>query len=276
MQREMDGMLREHPYARAYIDDVVVFSNSLKEHLNHLSKIFALFESWNITLKASKTYFGYLSISLLGQKVNSFELATSVEKLKAITDLSFPKTLKDLETYFEMTGYLRDYVEHYAQKAEALQRRKTALLKNSPIKGTARKNFSCRTLMENLSQDELNSYETFKADFSKPSWLTHFDVSRELYADIDASKKGFGVMVYHRKKKMEKSESDQKPPSKREVDPILFLSKTLTGAESRYWPTELEMAALVLSNLSLPVEPRYNEYQIQGVCAANSRCMYKS
>lgn len=98
----MDGIFREYPYAKAYIDDVIVFSDSLDDHLRHLSTIFALFDEWNITLKASKTYFGYFNISLLSQKVNSFELFTISEKLKVISELSFFKFLKELETYLEM------------------------------------------------------------------------------------------------------------------------------------------------------------------------------
>ena len=35
------------------------------------------------------------------------------------------------------------------------------------------------------------------------------------------------------------------PLKRQDVDPILFLSKTLSAAESRYWPTELEMNGLV-------------------------------
>ena len=48
-------------------------------------------------------------------------------------------------------------------------------------------------------------------------------------------------MVYHSKG----PESEGQIPKQKDVEPILFLSKLLTEAESRYWPTELEIAALV-------------------------------
>lgn len=244
VQREMDGIFREYPYAKAYIDDVMIFSNSLKEHLNHFSTIFSLFQKWGITLKAVKTYLDYLSISLLGQKVDSFELATSADKLKAITELPFSRTLKDLKTYLDMTGYLRDYIPYYAQKSEPLHRRKTGLLKNGPVKGTARRNFNKGMILKEPNEEELKAYDMLQKDFSRSSWLTHFDASRVLYADIDASKKGFGVMIYHVKKnprtsdvgdlEKKKKRSPQEPLSKRQVEPILFLSKVFTGPESRY------------------------------------------
>ncbi len=78
---------------------MIVFSKTLKKHLNHLSQLFALFEKLNITLKTKKTYLDYLSISLLRQKVDSLDLITAKDKLKAIVKLSFLKTLKDLKKY---------------------------------------------------------------------------------------------------------------------------------------------------------------------------------
>ncbi len=87
---------------KAYIDDVIVFNKTLKKHLEHLSQLFALFDKLNITLKTKKTYFEYLSISLLRQKIDSLELITAENKLKVIVKLFFLKTLKNLKTYLKM------------------------------------------------------------------------------------------------------------------------------------------------------------------------------
>lgn len=50
-----------------------------------------------------------------------------------------------------------------------------------------------------------------------------------------------GGMLYHMKKEFENIEY----PLRADVKSIMFLSKMLTGAETRYWPTELELAGLV-------------------------------
>ena len=90
----------------------------------------------------------------------------------------------------------------------------------------------------------------------------HFDPTRRLYADIDASKAfGFGAVVYHVKDDDSNSDSatadcsdNSKPPAatirttypkKSSIEPIMFLSRRLSPAEHRYWPTELEIAGLV-------------------------------
>ena len=248
-QRQIDGILREfQEFAKAYIDDVVVFSATLEQHLDHLNKVFNLFEKYNIALKPSKTYLGYPSIALLGQRVDSLGMSTPIEKLEAIRKLKFPLTLNHLETYLGKTGYLRQYVPYYAQKAEPLMERKTWLLKASPSsKGRARKNFSRRTEISDPIDRELDAFEQLQDAFSKPSFLIHFDKTRCLYIDVDASKeRGFGVMAFHVRKKGTDDETVPKaPPPRTDVEPILFLSKILSDAEKRYWPTELEMAAVV-------------------------------
>jgi len=71
--------------------------------------------------------------------------------------------------------------------------------------------------------------------------LVHFDKTRPIYAFVDALKQyGFGVQIAHIK-----GDPITTTPIRTDVQPIMFLSKTLLGAESRYWPTELEVACLV-------------------------------
>ena len=66
------------------MDDVVIFSETLDDHVKYLRFIFKLFAKYNILINPKKIFLGYLFVNLLGQKVDSLELTTSEEKLKAI------------------------------------------------------------------------------------------------------------------------------------------------------------------------------------------------
>ena len=67
VQREIDRVLRPYrDFARAYVDDVVIASKTLNEHVEHLHKVFALFLQKGISIKLMKSYVGYPSIKLLG------------------------------------------------------------------------------------------------------------------------------------------------------------------------------------------------------------------
>lgn len=243
VQRQIDRVLRAYrKFARAYIDDIVIFSRTLEEHVVHLRQVFDVLKKNNISVKPTKAFIGYPSVRLLGQKVDSLGLATTEEKLAAIAKLKFPTTLRQLETYLALTGWLREYVEHYAKKAEPLQLRKTALLKGAPIAGTARRAYASKTKFLNPTNEERESYSQLQHALGVKRYLIHYSPIRQLFADIDSSKEtGMGGMIYHVKGTVKPGEY----PPRRDVEPIVFLSRLLTSAETRYWPTELELAGLV-------------------------------
>lgn len=247
VQRKMNNLLKQYrSFCKMYIDDVIVFSHFMNEHVCHLKMIFSLFAKMNIVLKSTKTYFDYFIIALLKQKINNWDFTTFENKFKTITNLLFSRSLKNFKTYLNMIKWLRNYISYYAQKAEPLQRQKITLLKNEFTQKTIKKKFSKRILLKTLSNNEIDAYNQLQADFSRLSWLTHFDKSRVLYADVNASKSGFGVMMYHVKNaKISASRFDEKFFTKKQIDFIMFLNKIFISIESRYWSTELKMADLM-------------------------------
>lgn len=242
VQRQTDKILRPiRDFARAYVDDMIAFSRTLSEHLEHLRRMFALFRERRISLNPKKSFLGYPSVTLLGQRVDSLGLSTSEEKLAAINSLQFPRSLRELETFLGLTGWLRSSIPRYAQRANPLQQRKTELTKAIPkeSKGHTRKRHSGSSFYE-PTEAELQAFKDLQEAFSSPTFLVHFDPSRRLYIDLDASKEwGFAAMIYH-------VIGDPDGPFPRtDVQPIMFLSKMLNQAEQNYWPTELEVAGIV-------------------------------
>ena len=55
------------------------------KHIAYLEKMFELFTQHNVTLNPQKVYIRYLSITLLGQKVNGLELTSAEKKVAAIS-----------------------------------------------------------------------------------------------------------------------------------------------------------------------------------------------
>lgn len=250
--RMMANILRGYEdFVAVYVDDIMVYSDSFDDHLAHLDKIFARLEEYNVTLSAAKTFLGFTEVTILGQKVSSLGLTTTRERTEALTSLKFPQTLKELEHYLGLTGWLRHFVPHYAAITEPLQKRKTLLLKESPSnKGSARKEYSKRTGLDLVSQAEQEAFDRLQSIFTQGLFLSHHDASRPLFIDIDASKQyGFGVMAFHADLSwLEKANDNYAiPPPRTLVKPILFLSRMLTPAEEKFWPTELELACMVWS-----------------------------
>lgn len=95
VQRFMDKKI--HPYrefARAFIDDMVVLSKTATEHVHHLRKVFALFTEIGLSLSPAKSFLAYPSVQLLGHRVDGLGMPTTEERIAAIKNILFPKTLK--------------------------------------------------------------------------------------------------------------------------------------------------------------------------------------
>ena len=64
----MNMIFKSHKFfVCCYINDIVIFSKTLENHLQHLNMIFSLFNRLEIILKKIKTHLDYSSIILLDQ-----------------------------------------------------------------------------------------------------------------------------------------------------------------------------------------------------------------
>lgn len=250
-QRFMDQLLTPHAkYCRAFIDDIVIYSDNLEDHKKHLRKIFKLFISKNIAISPSKSFVGYPNVELLGFRVDGFGLSNTADRIAAYKQLNFPRNLKTLEQYIGSTGFLRHLIPYYAQLVEPLQKRKVALLAEGRKDGRLaignpnKRAAFCRNTSFTPTAAETESFNALQENIcSEPTILIHFNPDRQLFLQVDGSlERGFGVMLFHVKHGYTWKEGDTIPAN--QVQPIMFLSKCLTSAETRYGPSELEVACL--------------------------------
>lgn len=244
VQRQADIELKDHAdYARTYVDDTVVFSDTFQDHCQHLTNVLSTFTRLRASLNPLKSYVGFSSVTLLGKRVNALGLSTHEEKVEALLKLRFPQTVKELETYIGLTQWLRHFIPYYAYIIDPLQKRKTKLLRHAPS-GKARKSFVAKTAVDKPTEDELAAFNHLQDCFSRPTFLAHHQPARPLFIEVDASKqRGFGGFLYHAD--LPDNWPLDKPPPRTAAQPILFLSKVLSNPEAKLWPTELETAAVV-------------------------------
>ena len=105
---------------RAFVNDIIIFSETFKDYKCYLDKIFWLFVFKNIAIALMKFFIGYPLVDLLGFCVNGFGYSITAQKIKAFKDLVFPKRLKALETYISATGFLRHLIPYYAKLIKPL------------------------------------------------------------------------------------------------------------------------------------------------------------
>ena len=140
-------------------------------------------------------------MNFLKQHVTSLKLSTDEQKLRTIVNLTFSQNLTQFETYLRLTEWFRQYIDHYAIKSESLQLRKIRLLKLAFKSDNAKKIYTIKIMLHQSSNDKINVFETLQKDLSKSIYLVHFDLAKQLYADLNFSDADMNVMIYHVKSK---------------------------------------------------------------------------
>lgn len=75
--------------------------------------LFEIFLHYNIFIKPTKFFLNYPNVRLFRQRVNLLRLNISNKNLKAIYFLAYINTLRALEYYLGLIGYLQSYIYFY-------------------------------------------------------------------------------------------------------------------------------------------------------------------
>ena len=244
VQRQMNTLLRQfQSFAKIYIDDIVIRSKSLNEHIFHLRQVFFLFVKKNIDLNSIKVFLSYSKVTLLRQRINALDLSIIENRIKALTSLKMSETLAQLETYLKLIDYIRQYIHHYAIISRSLQDLKTVLLKSESVNvDVRRKTYISKTKLL-LTIKEQNSFDLLQKIISNAAMLIHFDLDRVLWIDLnDFKEREFEIMIFHLKRDVIMHITIS---LKTQIESIMFLSKLFITAKMNYWLTKLKMTALI-------------------------------
>ena len=104
--------------AMLYLDDIVIYSRNEAERAEHLLMMFKCFQKYNLYLNPAKCFFGLCQIKLIGYMVSKKGLQADPDKFTAITCMSVPANVKDVQSIIGMAGYYMSFINHYDLIAE--------------------------------------------------------------------------------------------------------------------------------------------------------------
>ena len=245
VQRQIDRFFRKlRKFVRTYVNDIVIFSCNKIEHETHLRDVFKIFVENNVSIKSTKTFLNYFFVFLLNQKIDSLNLIISKEKLRAIFKFRFFRIFRQLETYLNLTDWLRNYIFYYVEIFKSFQNRKIDLLRNKSTADSARKVYSFKIRVQYFIVAKLISFDVLHIILRKFFYFVHSNIKRQFFIDLDVSKKfDFEIMLYYVKKVY--FNSNDKYFLRHAIELVLFFSRFLIDAKTRYWFTELEIANIV-------------------------------
>ena len=192
-----------------YLDDIVIYSQSLREHEKHMSLVFQRLRENRLFVKKEKCEFAQRQITFLGHKISEGLIKMDENKVRAIREWSEPSKLKELRSFLGLANYYRRFIKGYSKIVAPL----TDLLKNDQV---WQWNLECQAAF-----DELKGAISSEQVLRLPNLELPFEVQ------TDASDKALGGVLVQ------------------EGHPVAFESRKLNGAERRYITHEKEMTAVI-------------------------------
>jgi hypothetical protein len=123
MNASLAPVLRK--FALVFFDDILVYSKSYEEHLQHLRAVLEILRRDQWQAKMSKCDFVQPKVAYLGHVISAAGVATDDSKIESIRTWPIPTNLKELRGFLGLSGYYRKFIKHYAIISQPL----TALLK---------------------------------------------------------------------------------------------------------------------------------------------------
>ncbi|GJF00794.1 polyprotein [Phanerochaete sordida] len=178
-QRTMQSILAPFlwMFCLVYIDDIVVYSKTYEEHIEHLDKVLGACEEAGLTLSPAKCHLFYPSVLLLGHKVSRLGLSTHAEKVKAILELAAPTKVAQLQSFLGLVGYFSSFIPYYSMIAAPLF---ALLKKNAPWR---------------WGPDENHAFEELKKALQQTPVLGHPEQGKPYRLYTDASDEALGCAL---------------------------------------------------------------------------------
>ena len=210
-QQFMDDVFRPilGQSAVIYIDDIAIFSDSKKQHMDHLRQVFQLMRDNQIYAKRKKCFFMQEKIPYLGHIISKDGIEMDPKKVETITNWPEIKSIKQLRAFLGLMGYYRRFLAGFAEMAKPL----TNLLKAESTEDWSQEHTE--------AQQKLISLLTSAPLLQGPKYNQPFEVT------TDTSNIALGAVLAQ------------------EGKPVAFLSKTFTDAEVNWTIYEKELFAIV-------------------------------
>ncbi|KAE8715253.1 Detected protein of unknown function [Hibiscus syriacus] len=192
-----------------YLDDIVVYSKTLEEHIEHLRRVFQVLRDNELYVKEEKCSFAQNEVPFLGHVVGGGKLQMDKDKIRAIDEWKPPTKVTELRAFLGLANYYRRFVKGYSKIATPL----IELLKKDKVWEWSTK---CQDAFKKLKEAMVNEPVLVLPDYTKP-----------FVVFTDASDVAIGGVLMQ------------------EGHPVAYESRKLNETEKRYSVHEKEMTAVV-------------------------------
>ena len=119
-QELMTEVLKDLPFAMAYLDDIIIYSSTPEEHLQHIKTVFKKLRHAKLSMKLRKCHFFTKEIQYLGHILGIEGIKPVPAKTEAIRAMHPPVNLKQVCAFLGLVGYYRKFIKNFAKIAKPL------------------------------------------------------------------------------------------------------------------------------------------------------------
>ena len=119
-QELMTGVLKDLPFAMAYLDDIIIYSSTAEEHLEHIRTVFEKLPDAKLSMKLSKCHFLAKEIQYLGHILGKEGIKPVPAKTEAIRIMHPPGNPKQVHAFLGLVGYYRKFIRNFTKMAKPL------------------------------------------------------------------------------------------------------------------------------------------------------------
>jgi hypothetical protein len=218
-QRQMNKMLAHLPCVAVYMDDILVFSKTEKEHHQHLRTVLSILKENHFYAKLSKCSFFQKETKFLGYMVDRDGIKMDPDKVSSILNWPVPKNIAEMRSFLGLANHYKRFIQDYSTKvAELTELTKVTneyrLIDNPPA---------------------LKAFNWLKQAITTAPVLATPDFEAPFIVVTDASGFGVGATL------MQNDPSIIGSPRR----PIAFHSAKLSSAERNYPVGEQELLAVI-------------------------------
>ncbi len=207
---------------QAYIDDLLCITReTLEDHLDKLEEVLRRLRDAGLKVNAAKSFFCTHEIKYLGYMLTRGGIKPQIKKVQAILAINPPNNVKELRHFLGMVQYYRDMREKRSEMLAPL----SDLVGECGETKTTRKN---KVKKKPWQIKFIKQHLTMSKRPSPKRWYWPIQISQSpLIIYTNASTKQLGAVITQ----------DNRP--------IAFFSRKLSGTQSKYTVTELELLAIV-------------------------------
>ncbi|XP_068649085.1 uncharacterized mitochondrial protein AtMg00860-like [Aristolochia californica] len=165
-----------HKFVLVFFDDILIFSKSWPDHLQHLKKVFQLIRAHRLYLKRTKSTFGRQQVTYLGHLMTVAWVTVDPDKIAAVTQWPVPRTISALRGFLGLAAYYRKFIQDYAALTAPL----TNLLHRNSFQWT---------------DEAATAFQNLKTTLATAPVLRLPDFGEMFIVECDASGSGIGAVL---------------------------------------------------------------------------------